>query len=151
MERVHIRQAQATDHQAIVACVEAAYTKYIARIGKEPAPLRADYPALIAQGVVYVLTYNEGIRGVLVMMPQGKSLFVENVAVDPQVQGRGLGRRLMTFVEQQARSMQLDKLCLYTNELMTENLSFSRHLGFEEEARRIEDGYHRVFLRKRLG
>jgi hypothetical protein len=36
------------------------------------------------------------------------------------------------------------------NELMTENLHFYRQLGFEEEERRIEDGYHRVFLRKTL-
>ena len=77
-------------------------------------------------------------------------MFVENVAVDPRLQGQGLGRVLMAFVEQQARRHQLDEIRLYTNELMTENLHFYRHLGFEEEERRIEDGYRRVFLRKTL-
>ena len=33
---------------------------------------------------------------------------------------------------------------------MTENLRFYQKLGFEEEGRRGEDGYHRVFLRKGL-
>jgi ribosomal protein S18 acetylase RimI-like enzyme len=145
-----IRQAQPTDQGAIIACVHAAYAKYIARMGKKPAPSLANYALLIAQEVVYVLANEEGIQGVLVMMPQERSMFVENVAIDPRFQGQGLGRVLMTFVEQQARRYRLDEIRLYTNELMTENLHFYRQLGFEEEERRIEDGYHRIFLRKTL-
>lgn len=150
MGGIHIRLAQASDHQAIVACVEAAYAKYRGRLEKEPAPLHADYHGLIAHQVVYVLADDEGIQGALVMMPQERSLFLENIAVAPQAQGRGLGRLLMAFAEQQARQLHLSELRLYTNERMTENLSFYRHLGFEEEARRIEEGYPRVFLHKKL-
>lgn len=150
MEQVIIRQAQEGDLDAIVACVRAAYSKYIARIGKEPAPLLADYAALIAQEVTYVLSGEEGVRGVLVMMPQGRRMFVENVAVDPRSQGQGLGRMLMAFVEQQTRKERLDEIYLYTNELMTENLFFYRRLGFAEEARKVHDGYRRVFLRKAI-
>lgn len=150
MEQAIIRQAEERDLDAVVTCVRAAYSKYIARIGKEPAPLLADYAALIAQEVVYVLSGEEGVRGVLVMMPQGRRMFVENVAVDPRSQGQGLGRMLMAFVEQQARKEQLDEIYLYTNELMTENLFFYRRLGFAEEARRVHDGYRRVFLRKAI-
>jgi ribosomal protein S18 acetylase RimI-like enzyme len=69
-----------------------------------------------------VLADEERIRGVQVMMPQGRGMFVENVAIDPRFQGQELGRTLMAFVEQQARKEQLDKIRLYTNELMTENL-----------------------------
>ncbi len=98
MEQVIIRQAQEGDLDAVVACVQAAYAKYIARIGKEPAPLLVDYATLIAQKVVYVLSGEEGVRGILVMMPQGRRMFVENVAVDPRSQGRGLGHMLMAFV-----------------------------------------------------
>jgi ribosomal protein S18 acetylase RimI-like enzyme len=146
-----IRLAQAADQRAVVACVRAAYSKYLVRMGREPAPLYADYKALIAQGVVYVLANEEGVRGVLVMMPRERSMFVENVAVDPRFQGQGLGQVLMAFVEQQTRKEQLDEIRLYTNELMTENLRFYQKLGFEEDGRRVEDGYHRVFLRKGLG
>ena len=56
----------------------------------------------------------------------------------------------MTFVEQQARKEQLQEIRLYTNELMTENLLFYQRLGFEEEDRREQDGYRRVFLHKVL-
>lgn len=151
MEKMHIRLAKAADRWAVVACVRAAYAKYITRMDREPAPLHADYEALIARGVVYVLVTEAEVRGVLVMMPEHRSLFVENVAVDPRFQGQGLGQKLMAFVEQQARNEQLPEVHLYTNEVMTENLRFYQKLGFEEEGRRVEDGYHRIFLRKRLG
>jgi ribosomal protein S18 acetylase RimI-like enzyme len=145
-----IRQAQPADQKAIETCIEAAYEKYTARIGKKPAPILANYALLIAQEVVYVLAHEEEIRGVLVMMLQERSMFVENVAVAPGFQKQGLGRVLMNFVEQQTRMHQLDEIRLYTHELMTENLDFYRHLGFDEEERRTEDGYRRVFLRKTL-
>lgn len=151
MENMHIRQAQAADHGAVVACARAAYAKYLVRMDREPAPLHADYEALIAQGVAYVLATREEVRGILVMMPVHNSLFVENIAVDPRFQGQGLGQRLMDFVEQQARKEQLQEIRLHTNEVMSENLRFYHKLGFEEEGRRVEDGYHRVFLRKGLG
>ncbi len=150
MAKHFIRLAQQADQEAIVACVQLAYAPYIARIGKKPAPMLAQYTSLIALGVVYVLSLDEGIQGVLVMMPQGRSMFVENVAVAPRFQGHGLGRILLSFVEQQACTKQLEEICLYTNEMMTENLRFYHHLGFEEEERRTEDGYRRVFLRKAL-
>jgi len=150
MDITAIRQAHKADRDAIVVCVQHAYARYLPRMGKQPAPVLADYNALIAQEVVYVLPGEEGLQGVLVMMPQDKSMFVENIAVDPRFQGQGLGHILMAFVEQQARAGQLNEIRLYTNELMTENFPFYYKLGFEEEGRYTQDGYRRVFLRKRL-
>jgi ribosomal protein S18 acetylase RimI-like enzyme len=110
----------------------------------------ADYAELIARGCVYVLTKQQTIVGVLVMELAPDHVFVENVAILPGQQGRGLGRALLQFVEQCALEQQLPEIRLYTNELMTENLSFYRKLGFEEVERREDEGYRRVFLRKRL-
>jgi ribosomal protein S18 acetylase RimI-like enzyme len=138
------------DSAAIAACVRAAYAKYLAYMAREPAPLRVDYATLIAEGVVYTLVADGDVRGVLVMMPRAGDLFVENVAVDPAFQERGFGRRLMAFAERAARVDSLGTIRLYTNEVMTENLEYYRRLGFVEEARRMEDGYSRVFLRKDL-
>jgi len=138
------------DSAAIAACVRAAYATYLAHMDPEPAPLRAKYATLIAEGVVYTLVADGDIRGVLVMMPRADDLFVENVAVDPAFQGRGFGRQLMAFAERAARVARLGAIRLYTNEVMTENLKFYRRLGFVEEARRMEDGYSRVFLGRDL-
>jgi N-acetylglutamate synthase-like GNAT family acetyltransferase len=83
---------------------------------KEPAPLHADYRALIARGILFVLPDEGGVCGVVVMLPHEGSMFVENVAVAPCYQGQGLGTLLMAFVEQQARQQHLSQIRLYTSQ-----------------------------------
>ncbi len=150
MDEVTIRLAHAEDREAIAACVNAAYKMYIERMGKKPAPMLADYAALITAGVVYVIPADDGVSGIVVLFPRADHLFLENVAVRPKEQGRGLGKALMAFVERQARAANLCEIRLYTHERMTENLAYYRKLGYEEVERRVEDGYHRVFMRKML-
>jgi ribosomal protein S18 acetylase RimI-like enzyme len=147
-----LHRAQPADAAAVAACVQAAYAKYVPRIGQEPAPMRADYDSLIARGVVYVLREptGGGVHGVLVMWPEAGALFIENVAVHPDHQGQGFGYRLLTFAEDQARAAGLPELRLYTHELMTENIAYYRRLGYEEIERRLDHGFRRVFMRKVL-
>ena len=77
-------------------------------------------------------------------------MLIENVAVHPSYQGQGVGRMLMAFAEQEASKKQAERLCLYTNEAMRENIVFYENLGFREVERRVEDGYRRVFMQKAL-
>ena len=145
-----IRRGQMHEHAAVASCAEAAYAKYVHRIGKKPAPMLADYEKLIGEGVVYVLPAEAGTAGFVVMVPDEQGMCLENIAVHPDWQGRGLGRALIAFVEAEARSRGLRAVHLYTNEAMTENLALYPSLGFEEVGRRTEDGYRRVFFRKVL-
>ncbi|GHO49484.1 GNAT family N-acetyltransferase [Ktedonospora formicarum] len=147
---ITIRAAREDDLTAIVACVRSAYSVYLERLNVSPAPLSADYAALLARGVIYVLTEHDKVHGILVMFPRDAHMFIENIAVDPRHQGRGLGKALMAFAEEQTRSSQLNEMRLYTHERMTENLRLYHSLGFEETDRHIEDQYHRVFLHKIL-
>jgi GNAT superfamily N-acetyltransferase len=151
MAEITIRPAQVEDRDGIIACVRGAYAKYVPRMGgMEPAPMRADYAALIARDVVHVVGEPDAIRGVIVSFPMEDHLFLENVAVTPANQGTGLGRALMLFVEQQARAGGFREIRLYTHERMTENIAYYGRLGYVEIERRTEDGYHRVFFCKRL-
>jgi ribosomal protein S18 acetylase RimI-like enzyme len=142
--------AAPADAPAVRACVRAAYAHYVERIGREPAPMTADYAALIEAGEVWVARACDGIAGVLVLRPQPPALLVENVAVAPHRQGQGLGRRLMAFADEHARAAGLAEVVLYTNERMTENLRFYPALGFTETGRGVQDGFARVFYRKLL-
>ena len=51
-----IRPALLSDADAVARCVKAAFTPYIERIGKPPAPMLADFPELIAAGKVWVVS-----------------------------------------------------------------------------------------------
>ena len=126
--------------------VRMAYSKYVERIGKEPAPMREDYDALIQAGEVWVWDEGGEVLGVLVMRPADDHLFVDNVAVAPGHQARGLGRELLAFAEERAEREGLPEVRLYTNE----NLPVYARLGFEETGRGVDGGYRRVFMRKRL-
>jgi ribosomal protein S18 acetylase RimI-like enzyme len=85
------------------------------------------------------------------MRPGADHLFIENVAVHPDHQGRGLGQRLLARAESEAGARGLPALRLYTNVKMTENFPFYEALGFVETERRREDGFDRVYMEKRLG
>ena len=145
-----IRPAEGRDVPAVAGCVRASYAKYVERIGKEPAPMRRDHAAAIGAGETYVLVEGEELVGTMEVRAEGDHLFVGSVAVRADRQGEGFGRRLMAFAEDLAAREHLAEIRLYTNEKMWENLAFYGRLGFEETHRRLDGGYRRVFLRKRV-
>jgi len=146
-----IRPATAHDVAPVQALIEAAYALYIPRIGARPGPMLEDYAALIAQGRVEVFEEQGQVLGVLVLIAQADGLLLDNVAVSPAAQGRGLGRQLMAHAEARARQLGLEVVRLYTNEAMSENLGLYERLGYRETQRAVQAGFRRVFMEKRLG
>ncbi|WP_282362710.1 GNAT family N-acetyltransferase [Pseudomonas sp. PS01300] len=146
-----IRPATAHDVAPVQALIEAAYALYIPRIGAKPGPMLEDYAALIAQGRVEVFEEQGRVLGVLVLIAQADGLLLDNVAVSPAAQGRGLGRQLMAHAEARARQLGLEVVRLYTNEAMSENLGLYERLGYRETHRAVQAGFRRVFMEKRLG
>jgi GNAT superfamily N-acetyltransferase len=144
-----IRPAAPFDLKQVEAVVRAAYSGYIARIGREPGPMLEDYASLIAQGRVHVLD-DGGVVGVLVLVPEPGAMLLDNVAVDPAAQGKGFGRLLLAFAEQEARRQGFEVIRLYTHVLMTENLALYPRLGYVETHRGEEKGFSRVYMAKRL-
>ena len=144
-----IRLAESTDRTVVEAIVRAAYEPWVSIIGVEPLPLMADYGALISGEQVYVLENGE-VDAVIVLESGDGVLLVENVAVRPDRQGSGLGRRLMAFAEFRARSLDLAAVRLYTNEKMISNITLYESLGYRETGRELIDGRHAVHMRKDL-
>jgi ribosomal protein S18 acetylase RimI-like enzyme len=146
-----IRPATAADRATIEAIVNAAYAKYIARIGKPPGPMLDDYGVLIGQGAVHVVADPDGtIAALIVLLLQTDHLLLDNIAVHPDRQGGGLGRRLIAFAEDEAHRLGFRDVRLYTHATMTENIALYRRLGFKETGRAEQGGYDRVFMCKRL-
>jgi ribosomal protein S18 acetylase RimI-like enzyme len=146
-----IRLANPDDRHVVEEIVTAAYVHYVERIGKPPGPMLDDYVALIAAGAVSVLTEGSGtVAAVVILLPKSDHLLLDNVAVRPSRQGRGFGRRLIDFAEEEARRLGFAELRLYTHVTMTENIALYTRLGFVETGRGQEAGYDRVFMTKRL-
>ena len=144
-----IRPAEPGDRAAVEAIVDAAYSIYLERIGKAPGPMLDDYARLIAAGAVSVLDDPDGtIAALIVLLPKPDHLLLDNIAVRPDRQGRGLGRRLIAFAESETRRLGYAELRLYTHEKMTENIALDRRLGFGETGRGREAGYDRVYMSK---
>jgi ribosomal protein S18 acetylase RimI-like enzyme len=145
-----VRPARESDAAALAAVAAQAYRPYVPRIGREPAPMTADYAQAVRSGLTWVAEADGDIVGLLVLVVHPDHLLLENVAVLPSAQRRGVGARLLALAEDQARARGLDEIRLYTNGAMTENLAYYGRHGYAETHRAEQDGFRRVFFTKRL-
>ena len=141
-----IRQANAADLRAVETIVRRAYTKYFSRIGAPPGPMLDDYAARIAAHQMFVT--GDPIAGLIVLIDGSDHLLLDNIAVDPDAQGTGLGRILMDFADGQARLRGFAELRLYTHQTMVENIALYTKLGWQETGRGVSSGLARVFFSK---
>jgi N-acetylglutamate synthase-like GNAT family acetyltransferase len=109
---VQIRSARESDAVALREIVERAYSVYIERIGRRPAPMNADYAQKISEGCISVADKDGEIIGLIVLLVKQDHLLIENVAVDPAHQGRGVGRALMAHAETYASQQHISELRL---------------------------------------
>jgi ribosomal protein S18 acetylase RimI-like enzyme len=145
-----IRAAIPDDAPRIAQLIQLAYEQYIPRIGKPPGPMLDDYERRVAEGVVWIIEEGPRLAGLIVLISKSDHLLLDNVAVAPSHQGRGLGRRLLAFAESFALKRGYREIRLYTHEVMVESQRLYARLGYEETDRRNEAGYRRVFMRKLL-
>jgi GNAT superfamily N-acetyltransferase len=145
-----IRPANPGDVEAVAGCVNAAFTPYVARMAKPPAPMLADYPKIIAAGQVWVAEIDNAVVGVLVQYETESGFYIDTVAVLPALHGTGIGRALLLFAESEAIRRGFRSVYLCTNIKMTENQVFYPKIGYVEYERKLDQGYDRIFYRKQL-
>ncbi len=145
-----VRRGAASDVSAIAAVAAAAYSPYVGSIGVRPGPLDADYAAVVAESDVRVVEVDGAVVAFLVLVPAVDHLLLENVAVQPDEQGRGTGSTLLRLAEEEAAERGLPEVRLYTHRLMADNLARFRRRGYVETRREPQDGFDRVFLTKLL-
>jgi glutathione S-transferase len=145
-----IRLARVGEDAVVRDVVHTAYRHYVPRIGKPPGPMLDDYARRIADAQTWVLEDGGSIVGVLVLEEAEASLLLDNIAVLPECQGKGHGRRLLQFAETEARRRGIEEIHLYTHALMAENIALYRRIGYAETRRITEKGYDRIYMTKRL-
>ena len=145
-----IEIATVDDLDKLEALFNAAYLKFVSRIGREPAPMTIDYRLRIEQGLVYVIRKDAAIIGAIVLENRESFLYLGNLAVSPVHQGKGIGRRLLKFAEKEALRRGYFEIRLYTNEKMWENIAIYLKYGYKETGRKEENGFKRVYFTKTL-
>ena len=101
----------------------------------------------------FLALLNGRIVGCVFALERADDFYVGKLAVEPGMQGQGIGKRLMQAAEDLARSRGKSALVLQTRiELSANHAAFAR-LGFRESERTAHAGYDRptsITMRKEL-
>ena len=146
-----LRRAVAADAAAVQALTRQAYAKWVPLIGREPKPMQADYERAVREHRIDLALLGGALAGLIETIDRPDHLLIENVAVAPAFQGRGVGRRLMAHAEQLAAEQGHAELRLYTNARFEENVALYRRLGYRVD--REDEGPLgvAVHMSKRIG
>jgi ribosomal protein S18 acetylase RimI-like enzyme len=150
-EKISLRKGRPADVEAISALTDAAYTKYIPLIGRKPQPMTADYSKMVVDNTIWLLTVDNQLAGVLVLVYEPETLLIYSVAIQPEYQKQGLGRRLLVWAEQQAIQAGYHSIRLYTNERFVYNINLYKRLGYQETSREPLLNSTIVHMTKKLG
>ena len=130
-ETLRFRPAMRDDADAIRDLVRAAYAKWVPLIGREPMPMQADYTVAVAEHDFDLLVDGATLVGLIETMPQPDHLWIENIAVHPERQGQGLGRKLLKWAERRAEIAGTAELRLLTNEAFASNIRLYKKAGYK--------------------
>lgn len=151
-EKFLLRKAELKDVASVESLVKKAYQHYVPRIGSPPGPMLDDYNQVLKDHTVWIIedTAQKQLAGLLVLIKQPKLLLLDNIAVDPNYQGQGLGKELMNLAETEAKAFGYSAIELYTHILMHENITLYGKLGYVERERKTERGLQRIYMEKSL-
>lgn len=128
-----LRRGGPADAPAIAALVEAAYGKWVPVIGRKPLPMLVDYSKAVVEHRIDLLEIDGQLAGLVELVAEPESLLIENLAVSPDFQMRGLGSVLLRHADEVARQLKLPRIRLFTNSLMTSNIALYGRRGFRTE------------------
>lgn len=148
---VQVRPAQPPDASAIRDLVRAAYAVWVPVIGREPLPMKVDYAEALLAHEIDLLLANDVLVGLIETMRQPDHLWIENIAVRPDSQGRGWGRRLLAHAEEKANAAGLRQIRLLTNEAFAANVDLYTRFGYGIDRREAFMNGVTVYMSKPLG
>ncbi|RYE86200.1 MAG: GNAT family N-acetyltransferase [Hyphomicrobiales bacterium] len=144
------RTALPGDAGAIREVVRAAYARWVPIIGREPLPMQADYEVAVRNHRFDLIEHAGRIVALIETEARDGHYWIENVAVLPDWQGHGLGRRLLAQAEALAREAGLPQIRLLTNGRMVANRRLYVSVGYKEDREEPFTDGTVVYLSKRL-
>jgi N-acetylglutamate synthase-like GNAT family acetyltransferase len=140
-----IRKAKLQDAPHLKACIDRAY-----------APVKAALPDLpdvsggieddISDNHVFVAETGDRIAGCAILSLCGDSAHLMNIAVEPDSNGKGIGRKLIEAAEAFARGNGAREIRLATHVGMPGNVALYAHLGWSK----MERSGNKILMKKDL-
>ena len=94
-------------------------------------------------GFIYFALLNGEITGTIALLKVSDTIFeLSKIAVDEKFQGRKIGNKLIDYVLQDGRRLELERIILYSNTLLGpaihlyEKFGFKEVIGFKSEYKR---------------
>ena len=148
---LRFRPATRDDVAAIRDLVRAAYAKWVPLIGREPMPMQTDYAVAIAEHDFDLLCDVDTIVGLIETEHKPDHLWIENVAVYPDRQGQGIGKKLLKWAEKRAEIAGTGEIRLLTNEAMAANIKLYKKVGYRiDRTEPFRLGGTTVYMSKRI-
>ncbi|MDX8518052.1 GNAT family N-acetyltransferase [Mesorhizobium dulcispinae] len=147
---IEFRSATPADAAAIKVVVHAAYAKWVPVIGREPLPTCADYDKALNEHQFELAIEGGRIVGLIETMAHDDHIWIENVAVAPEAQGRGIGRKLLDSAERKAVEAGCRELRLLTNGAFEANVRLYRKHGYAVDREEPFMNGTTVYMSKRL-
>ncbi len=152
MHDLQIKKATLQDVEAVRRLVREAYAQWIPVIGREPAPMKADYDRAVRDHEVDLLYADGDLVGLIEVFSTTDHLCIENIAVIPHHQGRGLGHHLLTHAEEKAEKANVRELRLLTNQAFAANIRLYEAVGFRiDRTEPFSGGGTTVYMSKTIG
>lgn len=125
-----LRTATSADAGPIRDLVRAAYAKWVPVVGREPRPMQADYERAVELHRIDLLLLAGRMVGLIETLLQDDHLWIENIAVSPDEQGRGYGRHLLAHAEKLATAAGRGEVRLLTNAAFATNVALYQRVGY---------------------
>jgi len=131
----------------LLALVLAAFTSMNGRIDPPSSALSLTAASLAEKAkaeIGHVAIDGEKLIGCLFLRPEADCLYIGKLAVLPEAQGKGLGKRLLTIAEETAAAIGLPALRLETRIELTDNHAVFAAWGFTRTAEKAHPGFART-------
>lgn len=112
--------------------------------------MQADYERAVVEHTVDLLIVDGAVAGLIETILRPNHLWIENVAVAPDHQGRGFGRLLLDHAERRAVQCGRETIRLVTNQAFAANLELYAKRGYGVDRAEPFRGGTTVHMSKRI-
>ena len=112
--------------------------------------MQADYERAVVEHTIDLLIVNDALAGLIETILRPDHLWIENVAVAPEWQGKGFGSLLLDYAERRALQSGRTQIRLLTNQALAANLELYAKRGYSVERTEPFRGGAAVHMSKRI-